>query len=43
MSTNACQLLYDCKELRRSPKTKTPRLLRILLLRVGTVSADPAR
>jgi hypothetical protein len=43
MSKNACQLLYDCKGLRRSPKTKTRRLLRILLLRVGTVSADPAR
>jgi hypothetical protein len=40
MPANACQFFYEC---RNSSKTKARRLLRLLFLRLGPLSADPTR
>jgi len=43
---NACVCIYECRNLRRAPEAKKRRLLRLLLLRDGAMSAgseNPAR
>ena len=42
MPTDACQFFYDCNGLRNPPQAQTGRLLRVLLVRVCPVPADPA-
>jgi hypothetical protein len=40
MPTDACQFFYGCTGLRNKAKAKVGRLLRVLLLRLGALSAD---
>jgi hypothetical protein len=41
MPTDACQFFYDCKGCGETAQASGGRLLRVLLLRLGAVPADP--
>jgi hypothetical protein len=41
MPTDACQFFYNCKGCGERLKPSRGRLLRVLLLRLGAVPADP--
>ena len=40
MPTDACQFFYECSGCRREASAKTGRLMRVLFLRLGALSAD---
>lgn len=43
MPTDACQFFYDCKGCGARLKPESGRLLRILFVRIGALSAAPNR
>ena len=43
MPTDACQFFYNCTGCGATAAAEARRLLRVLFLRLGSVSADPGR